>query len=313
MKIVFLEPLGVSMDQLRKQAKETIGNRGEVICYENRVEDINTLIERSREADVVVLSNFRYTQEVMKECPNLKLVCVAFTGVDHVDLEYCRNNNIMVCNAAGYSTVAVADLVFGFAIALTRNILPCHRVVRQGGTKDGLVGWELEGKTFGIVGLGAIGQRVAKIADAFGCKVIAYNRSKKDIQGIEQVEMEELLERSDIVSLHIPFTAETKGFIGKQELQKMKSSGYLINTARGGVVDADALAEAVKNGGIAGAAVDVFDIEPPLPVENPLLNIDGIIATPHIAFASKQAFEKRAHIVMDNIDAWLKQEPKNIV
>ncbi|MEA4921438.1 MAG: 2-hydroxyacid dehydrogenase [Clostridiaceae bacterium] len=313
MKLSILEPLGIDMAKLRSMADESVGGRMEIVCYDSRVEDAETLIERSRDSDVVVLSNFKYSREVMSHCPNLKMVCVAFTGVDHVDLEYCRDHQITVCNCAGYSTVAVADLVFGMVISLARNIPQCDAAVRSGGTKDGLVGFELEGKTFGVVGLGAIGQRVAKIASAFGCNVLGYNRSPKQIEGVKQVVLEELLANSDIVSLHIPQTSETVGLINRERLSLMKKNAFLINTARGPIVDSEALAWALKENIIAGAAVDVFEKEPPIAKEHPLFSAPHLLATPHVAFASKQAFEKRAVIVFENIIKWLDGKPQNVI
>lgn len=313
MKIVFLEPLGIPQTVLEAGAKAAVGDKAEIVCYDTRVEDVPTLIERSKDADAVVLSNFQYPREVMEQCPRLKLVCVAFTGVDHVDTAYCRETGITVCNCAGYSTVAVADLVFGFAVDLTRNVLPCNDAVRAGGTKNGLVGWELEGKTFGVIGLGAIGQRVAHIANAFGCRVLGYNRSEKQVEGVTQVSLDTLLAESDIVSLHVPLSDATRGLIGAPELKMMKKTAYLINTARGPVVDSEALAAALQTGEIAGAAVDVFEMEPPVPQTHPLLDAPHLIATPHIAFASQQAFEKRAVIVNDNLRAWLVGAPQNVV
>ena len=313
MKIVFLEPLGIPNETLKQMAVEVVGDRAEIVCYDNRVEDAETLIERSKDADCVVLSNFQYRRNVMEHCPNLKMVCVAFTGVDHVDLEYCREKGIAVCNCAGYSTVAVADLVFGFVINLARNVIPCDRVVRQGGTKNGLVGYELEGKKFGVVGAGAIGSRVARIAQAFGCEVYAYNRSKKELDGVKFVSLDELLETCDIISLHVPLNNETRGLIGKEQLAKMKKTACLINTARGPVVDSEALAEALKQGQIAGAAVDVFEMEPPVPEDHVLFDAPNLIATPHVAFASAQAFEKRAVIVCENIKKWLDGAPQNVM
>ena len=150
------------------------------------------------------MSNFKYGRDIISQCPDLKMICVAFTGVDHVDIEYCRERGITVCNCAGYSTVAVADLVMGFVINLARNILECDKVVREGGTKAGLVGYELEGKKFGVIGMGAIGSRVSYLANAFGCKVYAYSRTPKEIENVEFVSMDELLEICDIVSLHVP-------------------------------------------------------------------------------------------------------------
>lgn len=313
MKLSVLEPLGIDMTALRDMAQSEIGGRMDIVCYDNRVEDTASLIERSKDADVVVLSNFKYGRDVMEHCPNLKMVCVAFTGVDHVDVAYCKERGIMVCNCAGYSTVAVADLVFGMVISLVRSIPQCDEAVRKAGTKNGLVGFELEGKVFGVVGLGAIGQRVARIANAFGCEVLAYNRSEKNIDGVEQVSLEELLRRSDIVSLHVPLTADTKGLMNKERLALMKPTAFLINTARGPVVDSQDLADALKDGVIAGAAVDVFEVEPPVAVEHVLFQAPNLLATPHVAFASAQAFEKRAVIVFENIVKWLDGAPQNVI
>lgn len=314
MKIVFLEPLGISEELLKEKISSVIDEaEHEIIYYKDRQEDTDTLIERSKDADIVVLSNFKYGREVMESCPSLKMVCVAFTGVDHVDIDYCREKGITVCNCAGYSTSAVADIVFAMVISLARNIIPCQDKARNGGTKNGLVGFELDGKTFGIIGTGAIGTRVAKIANAFGCKVIAYSRTKKDLPDVEFVTMEELLKNSDIVSLHVPQTPETTGLIGKEQLELMKPEAILINTSRGPVVDSAALAAALKNGTIAAAGVDVFNCEPPLPAEEPLLAAPNTLLTPHIAFASHQAFEKRADIVAENIKCWLEGNPQNVI
>ncbi|PWM22846.1 MAG: hydroxyacid dehydrogenase [Oscillospiraceae bacterium] len=313
MKLVFLEPLGVPGDRLMQMAKDKLGDRVEIVAYDNRVEDPKTLIERSCDADIVVLSNFPYRKEVISACPKLKMICVAFTGVDHVDVDYCRERGITVCNCAGYSTVAVADLVFGMVIALGRRIIACDRVVRQGGTKNGLVGWELEGHTFGVVGTGAIGLRVARIAAAFGCRVLAYSRTKKQVEGVEYVDLDTLLRESDIVSLHVPQTAATVGMIGERELSLMKPSAILINTARGPIVDSKALAKALTDGKIAGAGIDVFEVEPPVATDHPLFSAPNVVATPHVAFATAESMVKRAVIVMDNIDCYLNGKPQNVI
>ena len=305
MKIAFLEPLGIPTEKLESTVRAAVGGEPELVFWPDRRTDRETLIERCTGADAVVLSNFPFRREVMERCPELKMVCVAFTGVDHVDVDYCRERGIAVSNCAGYSTVAVADLVFGLVIALARNILPCDARCRTGGTKDGLVGFELEGKTFGVIGAGAIGSRVARIAAAFGCRVLVWSRTKKELPDAEFVSLDTLLRESDIVSLHVPQTPETIGLIGKAELAKMKPTAFLINTARGPVVDTAALAEALKNGTIAGAGVDVFDVEPPIPADNPLWETPNLVCTPHVAFASAQAFEKRAVIVGENLKAWL--------
>ena len=185
--------------------------------------------------------------------------------------------------------------------------------MRTCGTKDGLVGYELEGKKFGVVGTGAIGMRVAKIAQAFGCEVLAYSRTKKPESGLTYVSMEELLANSDIVSLHVPLTDATRGLIGYDQLKLMKPNAVLINTARGPVVDSQALAQALKEGVIAGAGVDVFEIEPPIDPEHPLFYAPNLIATPHVAFATKEALYKRAVIVCDNLEKWLAGKPQNVI
>lgn len=313
MIISVLEPLGVEQETFAAIASGILGGRADIRYYADRTEDPAALIERSRDADVVVLSNFPYRKNVIEHCPNLKMICVAFTGVDHVDVDYCRERGITVCNCAGYSTVAVADLTFGLAISLLRNILPCDRVVRQGGTKDGLVGCELEGKKFGVVGTGAIGARVAAIAKAFGCEVYAYSRTEKPELGLTYLPLDELMATCDIVSLHVPLSASTKGLIHKDNLALMKPDAYLINTARGPVVDSQALADALKAGLLAGAAVDVFEMEPPIPEDHPLFGAPHLIATPHVAFATKQAFVKRAYIVFENIAAFLDGQPQHVV
>ena len=313
MKVVFLEPLGIGNDRLAEIVEGTVGSAAEFQYYPDRVEAEDVLIERSQGADCVVLSNMKYGTEIISKCPQLKMICVAFTGVDLVDVDYCRERGIRVCNCAGYSTVAVADLVFGFVIDLARNILACNQTVRQKGTKQGLVGFELEGKNFGVIGAGAIGTRVLKIAQAFGCKTYAYSRTPKQIDGVMFVELDELLKTCDIISVHVPQTPSTIGMIGKEQFALMKDTALFINTARGPIVDSAALADALNSGKIAGAAVDVFEMEPPVPQDHILFQARNLIATPHVAFASEQAFEKRAVIVAENIKKWMDGEPQNVI
>lgn len=313
MKLVILEPLGVRKEQLLQMTDESLGSQVEVIYYDTRVEDVKTLIERSKEADIVMLSNFQYRREVMEHCPHLKMICVAFTGIDHIDMDYCKEKGITVCNCAGYSNVAVADLVFGMIINLYRHIISCNEVVRRAGTKDGLIGFELEGKKFGIIGTGAIGLRTAQIAKAFGCEVYAYSRTVKPETGLKYVDLDTLLKTCDIVSLHVPQTSETTGLINEEKLNLMKPNAILINTARGPIVDSKALAHALKEGKVAGAGVDVFEIEPPIPVDHPLFDAPNILVTPHVAFATKEALEKRAKIAVENVKQWLLGVPQNVM
>lgn len=313
MKITFLEPLGISKDNLKKIMESTVGTQNEFTYYDDRNEDPKVLTERSQGADCVVLSNIKYGRDIIEKCPGLKMICVAFTGVDLIDTLYCREKGIRVCNCAGYSTVAVADLVFGFVLNLARKIQECNEAVRKGGTKQGLIGFELEGKKFGVIGTGAIGQRVLRIAQAFGCETFAYNRSKKEIPGVTFLSMEELLKNCDIISVHVPQTRETIGLLGEEQFAMMKKNALFINAARGPIVDSAALAKALREEWIAGAAVDVFETEPPVAEDHVLFGVKNLIATPHIAFASQQAFEKRALIVAENIKSWLEGNMQNVI
>lgn len=289
---------------MKEKIVAKIGTQHDLIFYPDRKEDAATLVERSQGADIVVLSNIPYRKDVIEKCPALKKICVAFTGVDHIDLAYCAERGIEVKNCAGYSTVAVADLTFGLVLSLARNIPACDRACRDGKTKDGLVGFELAGKKFGIVGLGAIGSRVADIAHAFGCEVFAYTRTPKNHPNVTLVDKETLFSTCDIVSLHTPLNDSTRGLVGENELSWMKPTAYLINTARGGVVDTPALVDALRNHRIAGAGIDVFDMEPPIPSDYQLNKLPNVVVTPHVAFATKQAFEKRAVIIADNLAGW---------
>lgn len=263
-----------------------------------------------------MLANQPLSAEIINACPKLKMLSVAFTGVDHIALEACRARNILVCNAAGYSTNTVAELTFGLAISVIRNIVPCDGRCRRAETKDGLVGFELFGKTFGVVGTGAIGTRVAKIAAAFGCRVLAYSRTAKQElvnAGVQYVSLDELLAQSDFVSLHVPLTDATRGLINAAAIAKMKQGAVLLNTARGPVVDSAALAEALNAGKLAGAGIDVFEGEPPIAENHPLCSAKNTVLTPHVAFASREALETRADIVFANIEKWLNGAPQNVV
>jgi D-3-phosphoglycerate dehydrogenase len=314
MKIAIVEPLGIPNQELVSLITEAAPSEQlEIVTFDNRLEDEESLIARSAGADIVVVSNIKYPASVMEQCPNLKYLCVAFTGYDHIDMAYARERGIQVSNCAGYSTTAVAELAIAFAIDLARNVVPLNQAVRQGGTKAGFVGPELEGKRFGIIGAGAIGSRVAKLANAFDCEVVTYSRTKKDLPGVTFVELDELLATSDFVSVHVPQNPQTVGMIGAEQFALMKSSAYFINCARGPIVDSQALADALNEGCIAGAAVDVFESEPPIAADHPLLSAKNLIATPHIAFASYQAFAKRGAIIAHNIASYLAGEPDNLV
>lgn len=316
MKIVVMEPLGVALEKINALAVALQAAGHEFVYYTSKEAQQDKLLERVQDADIIMLANQPLSAEIINACPKLKMLSVAFTGVDHVALDACRARNILVCNAAGYSTNAVAELTFGLAISVIRNIVPCDARCRKAETKDGLVGFELFGKTFGVVGTGAIGARVAKIAAAFGCKVLAYSRTAKQElvdAGVQYVSLDELLAQSDFVSLHVPLTEATRGLINADAIAKMKQGAVLLNTARGPVVDSAALAEALNAGKLAGAGIDVFEGEPPIAEDHPLCSAKNTVLTPHVAFASREALETRADIVFANIEKWLNGAPQNVV
>ena len=316
MKIICMEPLGVSPEKIASLAAPLKAAGHEFVYYTTKETDQDKLLARVKDADILMLANQPLSAAIIEQCPNLKLIDIAFTGVDHVGLEAARARGILACNAAGYSTNAVAELTFGLAISAIRNIVAVDARCRAGSTKDGLVGFELFGKTFGVVGTGAIGSRVAKIAQAFGCRVLAYSRTVKpelEKDGVEYVDLDTLLAQSDFVSLHVPMTVATAKMINAASIAKMKHGAVIINCARGGVVDSQALADALNSGKLAAAGIDVFENEPPLAVEHPLLHAKNTVVTPHVAFASKEALEARADIVFANIDAFLAGKPQNIV
>lgn len=316
MKIVIIEPLGITPEKLAEATAAVKARGHEIIAYDTKEENPEKLAERGKDADIIIIANQPFRKNVIEKCEKLKLLSVAFTGVDHIDVDYCKERGIRVCNAAGYSTNAVAELAFGLAISVLRNIPACDAVCRKEGTKAGLVGGELFGKTFGIVGTGAIGGKVAKIAQAFGCRVIAYSRTvKPEMQGlgIEYMSLEEVLQQSDIVSLHVPLNEKTKGLIGEKEIALMKKNAILLNTARGPVVDSEALAKALNEEKIAGAGIDVFEMEPPVPADHPLLHSKHTVVTPHVAFASHEALFTRAQIVAENILKWEDGAAQNII
>lgn len=305
MNIVLLEGLGISREALERHARR-LEDMGHTLTVYERDPDPKAQAERCRDADVIMLANMPLAPSVLEAAEKLKFIDVAFTGVDHIPLAQARQRGIAVSNASGYATQAVAELSISFMIQLLRKVAGTEARCREGGTKDGLVGNLLCGKTVGIVGAGAIGKKTAALCKAFGCTVTAFSRSAVPDAAIDrQTSLEELLKESDIVSLHCPLTEETKGLIGEAQLSLMKKSAILINTARGGVVDSAALARALTEKTIAGAACDVFEMEPPLPEDHPLLHCPNTIVTPHIGFASAESMEQRADIVFENLYSWL--------
>jgi D-3-phosphoglycerate dehydrogenase len=299
MKIVFLEPLGLTVEAIEKACDNLKKHGHEVVVYPDRKPELN--IERAAGADIVLESNMPLRKDFFDACPNLKMLSIAFTGLDHIDMDECKRRGITVMNAAGYSTEAVAEETICMMIGLYRHVIENDRITRSCKGPSIAPGREIAGKTVGIIGMGAIGQRTAALAQAFGCKVIAWNRTPKQVPGLTFVDKETLLKESDIVALHIALNNETRNFLTAKDFALMKPSAVIVNAARGPVVNTADLAEALKNGVIAGAALDVYDGEPPLSNDNPILTAPNTMLLPHIGFATKEAFEARLNIVVENV------------
>ncbi len=314
MRIAIMESLGITDQELAALEKPFEAQGVEFMAYA-RTTDPARLIDEAKDADGMILANMPMPAEVIRACPNLKFIDIAFTGVDHVGLETARERGIAVSNASGYSNEAVAELVLGMVLSLARNIRQVEDRCRAGKTKDGLVGWEIQGKTVGIVGLGNIGSRTAELFHAFGANILACSATYHENAPfyVDQVSLEELLQNSDIVVLHVPLNASTRGMIDREKLAMMKPSALLINVARGPVVVAADLAEALEKGVIAGAGIDVFDREPPLDPENPLLHAPKTLVTPHVAFATRESMRLRAEIVFQNLADWMAGDQSNAV
>lgn len=315
MKINLLEPIGVSRETIDALAAPVREMGHTFTYYDTKTTDAEELKRRSEGCEVVMIANNPYPDEVVCAAESLKMLDVAFTGIDHVGLAACRERGVTVCNAANYSNQTVAELAIGLTIGLLRHMLPADRAVREGKTSAGLMGREIAGRTVGIVGTGRIGMITAKLFQAFGAKVIAYSRTHRpeaEALGIRYVELDELMRESDIVSLHVPNNANTCGMIGRAQIDAMKPTALLINCARGPIVDAAALADALNEGRIAGAGIDVFDCEPPIPADNPLVNAKNALLTPHVAFLSEESMQRRAEIVFQNLIAYLKGQPQNV-
>ncbi|HZJ98890.1 MAG TPA: 2-hydroxyacid dehydrogenase [Tissierellaceae bacterium] len=316
MKIVVLEPLGVAEEELREIAKPITDKGHELTIYNEKTPDVEVLKERVKDSDILIIANSPLKSEVIQAAENLKMISVAFTGFDHVDLDICKERQISVSNAAGYSTHSVAELAYGLMISLLRKTVPLDIVTRDGGTMEGYRQNDLYGKILGVVGTGAIGKKVANLGLAFGCDLIAYNRSQDEElvrQGVRYMDLDDVLKESDIVTIHLPLTDGTRGLISEEKLKLMKKDSLLINTARGPIIDNQALARGLNEGWIAGAGIDVFDMEPPIPSDYSLLNTKNIVLTPHIGFATEEAMVRRAHIAFANVDGWLQGNPQNQV
>lgn len=306
MKITLLNPLEVKEEIIldNKNKLEEMGH--EFDYYDSLAKDDDEIIERLKDSDIAIITNKSLSANVIDNCQNLEMIDVAFTGVDHVDLDAVKKNGITLLNASGYSDDSVAELVIGLIIAVMRKFNENKENIFED-TNNSLMGETLKGKKIGIIGTGNIGIKLIELLKVFGCDILAYSRTEKEdvkAMGVSYVDLDTLLKESDVVSLHIPNNNETKGFLGKDELDKMKDNAILINCARGPVVDNDYLAKLLNEDKLR-AGIDVFDMEPPLPKDYSLRNAKNVILTNHVAFYTKEAMENRAKIVFDNIYKYL--------
>lgn len=294
---------------------------GEVTYYPNTVAE-NT-VERVKDADIVIANKAPLNEATLKDAPNVKLICLFATGFDNVDIAYCKSRGIKVANVVNYCTPAVAQHTLLLALMLTEKIAFYDQYVKSGtySAQDRFSNFDrafndLEGKTWGIVGMGNIGRRVAGLAQAFGCKVIFYSASgNSTCTEYERVDFDTLLRVSDILSLHCPLSDRTRGLIDKTALEKMKETAILINVARGPVVDTQALYDALIRDQIAAAGLDVLEKEP-MTKDNPLAKIQDstkLVITPHMSWASVESRTRLVEEVYKNIEAFLNGENRNVV
>ncbi|MBQ4258811.1 MAG: D-2-hydroxyacid dehydrogenase [Lachnospiraceae bacterium] len=318
MKIVILERNSVGTDV----SVDCISDFGEVTIYRNTV-TIEEVKERVKDADIIIANKSPLNEETLKDAPNVKLICEFATGFDNCDLAYCKSRGIQVRNVVDYCTGMVAQHTFALALALSQKLIHYDTYVKSGAysaqdrfSNFDLPFYELEGKTWGIVGMGNIGRRVAKMAEAFGCKVVFHSiTGKSSCADYPQVDKDTLLAESDFLSLHCPLSDLSRNFIDADALKKMKKTAVLINVARGPVVNNADLYQALMDGEIAAAGLDVVEKEP-LEVSNPLSQIKDstkLIITPHLAWASVEARTRCVQGAYENIAAFMRGEDTNVV
>ena len=308
-------PTYATTDQVDLQRLQPYGR---VRLHTTRAADRPQLFERLAEAEVVI--NVRayttFDAECLGHAPKLRMISILGTGTDNVDLAGARAHGVTVTNTPGVGAPSVAELTIGLMLAVTRAIPVSDKRVRDGVWQH-VEGPELEGKTLGLLGLGAIGGRVARIANGLGMRVIAWSFSP-DLEragrlGVELVERDEVFKQADVVSVHLRNTPEVRGLVGARELALMRPEAYVINTARGALVDADALAAALRSGKLAGAGLDVFTEEPLPPERNPFKDLANVVLTPHLGAVTREANARSRAMPVDNIIAFLEGRPQNVV
>ncbi len=279
------------------------------------------VVPRLQDVQVAITNKVVLNRKILEQLPELRLIAVAATGTNNVDLECCRERGLQVCNIRHYSVNSVPEHVFALTLALRRNLISYRTDLKSGAWQNapifchlGAPIQDLAGSTLGIVGNGSIGQAVGKLGAAFGMKVLVAEHKGRTSCREGYTDFNTVLKTSDVLSLHCPLSSNTENLISESELREMKPSALLINTARGGIVNEGALLQALREGWIAGAGIDVLHVEPPTH-GNPLLEYqaDNLLITPHVAWASQQAMQRLADQLIDNVEAWHGGEPRNLV
>lgn len=287
--------------------------------YEYSIEE--NAVERLQDATIAVLNKVPLREEALNKLPKLKLIAIAATGSDVIDLEACRDLGIAVANIRGYAVNSLPEHVFALMLALRRSLYWHRESVETGAWTNAKTFCvftnpmrDLAGATLGLVGYGALGRSVASIANAFKMNVIALDQVPIRDEGVRAASLDEIIETSDVISLHVPLTDHTRNLIGAKELARMKRDAIIINTARGGLIDEEALGEAIAAGRIGGAGLDVLSVEPP-PADHPLLKLrnHNLIVTPHMAWASEEAMAALSDQLIDNIEAFIAGKPHNLL
>ena len=289
MKIVLLEDLKQSKEELNK-TKEVFQKKG----HDFKIESFDHI--QTNDADIVIIGNHPFPKEMFSFFPELKLLAVAFTGLDHVDQDYAKEHGILICNASGYATSSVTELTISAMIFLLRKFDQQISCAKE--NKIGILGNTLEGKTVGILGLGKIGKQVATICQMFGANILYYQRRKEENVPYAYESLETLLKKSDLISLHCPFTKETNHLLSEKEFSLMKKGVYLINTARGGLLCQEDLKKALKEEKFAGVFLDVLEKDS---YPSDLLSNSKVFITPHIGYYTKEAMKKRWEILLEKI------------
>ena len=292
---------------------EKITKFGELKIFNNTNDD--EFEDRAKDSNILIINKVKLTREKLASCKSLKLICVAATGYDNIDVDYCEENNIAVCNVAGYSTYSVSQIAIAMLLSLVCHISEYDEFSKSGEyTKSGIqnrlkpVYYEMFGKTLGIIGMGNIGSQVAKVGEALGCRVI-YTRKTEDENAVS---LDTLLKESDYISIHTPLTEKTRGMIGEEEINKMAKKPILINTSRGAVCDEAAIAEAVLSGKLSGFGTDVYSVEP-FPEGHPYSKLKlckNVLLTPHMGWGAYESRVRCIDRIAKNIESFINGDKK---